>query len=354
MSNTRSFSALPVDIVFHPSWWHQTAGLVFDEDFFFHPKKRVEVEQIMEKVLYERFGQFGLGKYHDIERPVIGAVHLAAGFFLSEIMGCKVEYYENSSPLVLPLNCPLEAIELDRVLKHKRLKSLESLIEQLRLDYSYVCGDINWSGVLNLALDLRGNELFYDFIDEPEQTDCFLQSIFNVIDHFISWIGSETQTTSISVNRTILHTDEKTLLHSECSHTMISEADYRKYFMKYDQIWSQRRGPFGIHYCGNDPHRFAATYSELAKLDFFDVGWGGDVKHIRANLPNTFLNLRLSPVEIKTWDEAQMREIIFSLIDASGNPNLTGICCINMDEEVTDKTITTLFNVVQEAREHFC
>ena len=51
---------LPVDIVLHPSWWYHNEGLVFDQDFYFNYKKRVEVEQKMEKVLYDRWGNFGL------------------------------------------------------------------------------------------------------------------------------------------------------------------------------------------------------------------------------------------------------------------------------------------------------
>ena len=47
---------LPADIVFHPSWWYTHAGITFDEDFFYHPKKRVESERRMEAVLYDRFG----------------------------------------------------------------------------------------------------------------------------------------------------------------------------------------------------------------------------------------------------------------------------------------------------------
>ena len=53
---------LPFDIVFHPSWWHKHAGIIFDEDFFYHPLKRVETEKQMEYELYERFGRYGLGK----------------------------------------------------------------------------------------------------------------------------------------------------------------------------------------------------------------------------------------------------------------------------------------------------
>ena len=75
---------LPVDVVFHPSWWNKHTGIVFDEDFFYDPRRRVADEQLMERTLYERFGDCGLGAHHAEERPEIGAVHLAAGFLLSE------------------------------------------------------------------------------------------------------------------------------------------------------------------------------------------------------------------------------------------------------------------------------
>lgn len=43
-----------------------------------------------------------------------------------------------------------------------------------------------------------------------------------------------------------------------------------------------RHRPFGIHHCGTDPHRFATSYAKVPHLDFLDVGWGGDVKAVRA------------------------------------------------------------------------
>ena len=42
---------LPVEVVFHPSWWNRHAGIVFDEDFFYDPRRRVADEQRMERSL---------------------------------------------------------------------------------------------------------------------------------------------------------------------------------------------------------------------------------------------------------------------------------------------------------------
>lgn len=66
---------LPVDIVLGPAWWHHHEAVTFDEDFFYHPARRVEVERRMEKALHERWGRFGLGENHDRDLPVLGAVH---------------------------------------------------------------------------------------------------------------------------------------------------------------------------------------------------------------------------------------------------------------------------------------
>ena len=74
---------LAADIVLAPAWWFHNEGITFNEDFFYHPARRVEVERQMENVLYERWGKYGLGQDKDKDLPIVGAVHLDAGFLLS-------------------------------------------------------------------------------------------------------------------------------------------------------------------------------------------------------------------------------------------------------------------------------
>src|SRR5512139_1373324 len=93
---------LPVEIVLSPDWWHRHAGIDFDQDFFFHPRRRVEAERIMEQVAYDRWGQFGQGGDRNRDLPLLGAVHLAAGFLLPEMLGCQVEYRADAPPQVHP------------------------------------------------------------------------------------------------------------------------------------------------------------------------------------------------------------------------------------------------------------
>lgn len=344
---------LPVDVVLHPSWWHTHAGITFDEDFFFHPFKRVESERRMEQVLHERFGRYGLGADRDRDLPVIGAVHNAAGFFVSEVLGCEVRYKPDGAPEVIPAGQPTLNVDPDKAFRSPAMKRYERLLDELKARYGYVVGDINWGGVLNIALGLRGQDVFLDMVDEPDKTKAQFRKLAEVIERFTSGIQSETGTSSISVNRNVRHFRKPVFLHSECSHTMISAQNYEDFLMPIDVEWSQRHRPFGIHHCGKDPHRFAASYAKLPWLDFLDVGWGGDVALLRRQLPRTFFNLRLDPMTIVSKTPAEIHEIVLRLVRLSDNPWLTGVCCINMDHIVSDEQICAIFDTVNELREEY-
>ncbi len=350
MSNRIAVPVLPVDIVFHPSWWHTHAGITFDEDFFYHPKKRVESERKMEQVLYDRFGKYGLGENRNDDLPVIGAVHNAAGYLVSEMLGCEIRYNEGAAPDVLPAGIDSFEFDTEIAFKSEAFKRFSALCDDLKKSYGYLTGDVNWSGVLNLALDLRGQELFLDMMDKPESVEVGFGKLAEMISRFVSGVQSETRTSSISVNRVVRFFDQPIRLHSECSNTMISAEDYERFILPIDCAWSQESRPFGIHHCGNDPHRFAASYAKIPHLDFLDLGWGGYVKAIREQLPKTFLNIRLDPVQLVNWTPAEIREIITRLVKESGDPALTGVCCINLDENVKDEQIVAIYEAVEDLR----
>jgi hypothetical protein len=261
-----------------------------------------------------------------------------------------VRYLENNPPLVVPAN--MENLELDEEAPFKTqvYNDFRKLQAELIDKYHYLSGDVNWGGILNIALDLRGQQLFIDMVEIPDKVHRFFRAIRNVISRFVSEIEQKTGTSSLSVNRNLVHLDQPVFLHSECSHTMISEEMYREFLLGYDIEWAEGKAAFGIHYCGRDPHRFGTVFSEIPNLVFLDVGWGGDLKLLREKLPRTFLNIRLSPVEIIDQSHEQLTGTIRSLVSDAADPLLTGVCCINMDEKVTDDRITAIFDTVAQLR----
>ena len=346
-------SLLPVDIVMDPSWWNAHAGITFDEDFFYHPAKRVESERKIAEGLYERWGQYGLGDKDSRDLPVVGAVHLASGFLLSEMLGCEVRYIEDAPPQVVSAGRGDLGISIDDAFSSGVFKKFEAMTESLKAKFGYLLGDVNWGGVLNIALDLRGEMIFMDMFDKSDDVAKYFGQIADFIAGFVNGVQKQTGTSSISVNRVVRHLAEPVYLHSECSHTMISVDDYEKFLLPIDTLWSNTLQPYGIHFCGADPHRFAGSYAKLPRLDFLDVGCGGDLKVLREKLPDTFLNIRLSPVEILQQSEDEIRSTICRLVEDSANPYLTGVCCINMDANVPDSKVSAILSTVEELRKKF-
>lgn len=342
---------LPAEVVFHPSWWNRRAGIVFDKDFFFNPLKRVESEKKMEQILYNAFGQYGLGSDRKENIPTVGPVHLAAGYMIAGMLGCGIEYRADAPPEVIPANTGKPELGIEDPFVGNVFKDFQNMCNDLKTRYGYLYGDVNWSGVLNTALDICGQSIFIEMTDNPQQVHSFFSEISGVLLRFTKIVKELTGSTSIAVNRTVRHLAQPVFLHSECSVTMISESQYSDFLKPIDREWSRQYRPYGIHFCGKDPHRFAQAFAEIPHLDFLDLGWPGDITLLRQHLPDTFLNIRLSPSELAGWDEDAIIKILHKSVQCSGNPFLTGICCINIDSSVTDEKVNALFKTVSHLRE---
>jgi len=345
---------LPVAFVFHPEWWHKHYGLSFEREFFFDPDTRVEADLKMRKILNERFGRYHIEKETDIEpRPCIGAVHLAAGYIISEMFGCDIKFSKDSSPQVIPKDMTDEEtdqIEPVNLTENKTFQELNILIEQLKKRFGYVTGDINWQGVLNVALDLRGDKIFIDMMQNKARARKLFHAITETIKEFVIYIKSETGTSSISVNRTIKFVDPELYLHSNCSVVMISPAMYQNLLLEYDIEMSNIFQPYGIHHCGNNMHVHAEGYTKVPKASFFDVGWGSNISICRQKLPDAFLNLRYDPVKIRNAQPQEIRADIQKMITQSADLEKTGVCCINMGWDVPDENIIAIIDTVNEYR----
>jgi hypothetical protein len=77
------------------------------------------------------------------------------------------------------------------------------------------------------------------------------------------------------------------------------------------------------------------------------------VAELRRHLPETFLNIRYSPVEIVKQTPDEIRQTVRRLVRDSANPWLTGVCCINMDQQVSDEQIGAIFAEVESLREEY-
>ena len=66
-----------------------------------------------------------------------------------------------------------------------------------------------------------------------------------------------------------------------------------------------------------------------------------------------FLNIRMSPVDIINQSAEKIESDITRLVQESDNPWLTGVCCINMDHNVTDDKVTTILETTEALRKQY-
>jgi len=353
MSTIATNRLLPVEIVFHPNWWNKNIGISFDKSFFFDAKSRVDTDLEMRRYLQKKFPDLELVENANEYRPVVGGVLLAAGYIISAILGCDINYSEDSSPEVITKNLTDDQIMSLKILNIHDTEPMDDLVKMmdaLETQFGYLEGDINWEGVQNVALNLRGQELFTDYFTKPELVDKLLTVVAQTIMQFVTYMKKRIGTTSISVNRIVRKVNPKINLHSNCSVTMISPQVYTDFLLKFDQQFAHHFQPYGIHYCGNNMDKMSLPFSKLDGVEFFDVGWGSDIQVCRSFLPEKFFSLRLDPGRLLRESADIIEQDILKLLNVAGPLHLNGLCCINMDFQTPEENIRKIFEIAQHIR----
>lgn len=354
MSSLAPPEFLPVELVFNPNWWYQTAGISFDRSFYFDSAARVRNDVTMRRVLFERYGQLGLGEESPSPRPVIGSLYVAGGFVIPALFGAEIVFAPNAAPQPKPLNLSLEQIEVLEKPDFRETWPMNDFIAQmdaLEAEYGYLVGDMNTDGLLNVAYHLYGQQLFFDFYDNPERARRLLTLIGDLIVDVALYLRERTGSCSISVNRMVERVNPALFLHGNCSVQMISPESFRQLDLPVEQRMAERIQPFGVHHCGSNMHLIAPLYAQLPAV-FFDVGWGSDVACCREALPGAFFNLRLSPIRMLRCSAAEIAQDTEKLLRAAGPLEQAGVCCINMDYGTPDENIFAMVEVVQRYRRY--
>ena len=114
------------------------------------------------------------------------------------------------------------------------MNKILSMMDTLEEQYGYVEGDINWSGLLNTALDLRGQTFMMDYFTNPDLVKHLLDVILETIIQTVNLIKRRTKSSSVAVNRIVGVTNPNVNLHSNCSVTMISKETYEEFHLPYE------------------------------------------------------------------------------------------------------------------------
>ena len=338
---------IPVELIFNPNWWNRHYGISFSMPFYFDKKTRIQNNLVMRHVLYDRFG---IGEFIPRPFPVIGSLHVAGGFVLPALYGVEIRFSENEAPIPLPLNLSREKIFELKAPDLEATWPMDVLIadmDSLEEEFGFVVGDFGTDGILNTGLQLRGQQLFTDFNEDPDLVHHLFSILTETTLALASYLKHRTGTCAIATNRSILNVEPQMYLLSDGSVQMVSPSIYEKYLLAYELRLAEHLQPYGIQYSGDNLQRYSTVNSKVPVI-FFDVDWGSDVARCRQAFPKAFLNLRLSPVDMLQKKPDEIREITTRLLTAGYFPGKIGICCINMDYGTPDENVVAIMEAVKK------
>ena len=336
------------DITFHPGWWYKNAGISFDRRFFDDCVYRVEADMCMRRVLFDKFG---LGEENPVSRPILGSDLIAAGYIFSEMLGCQINYSENSSPKVIREEigfADLDTLSKVTLETSPQWERVEEQIVFLLKEYGAVIPCINLMGIQNIALDLRGQQIFMDYYDEPS----FVHELFSIITHLMISAGKRlkilSKNVSAGVTAIVGKTVQDVFLTSNCSVDMVSLKTYSEFLLPYDNMLAESFSPFGIHHCGGHMERIAPGYALVKNLKFAEVGAGSDLTSVARMLQkDVMINARYSPVKLAKVSKDELEKDLESYAEAVGDTKRLSVSCVGIDANVSDKQVSLFLDTCQ-------
>lgn len=326
---------IPVGVSFHDSWWYQGYGLAQGEEFYRNPDLRVEIRTRMQRLLYEHFGDLGMGSPDPQPDTWVdmGIVVVPALF------GCQVAFRDDSPPWALPLNLSDEEVERLEVPTIQDRWPVTMMLEQaeyLRKKYGRAGIGINWQGALNVALKLRGEQLFVDFYEKPALAHRLLDVVAKTLVEVIRF-----------ANRTEGGFPPDLYVTSNCSVAMISNRTYEEFVLPYDNYVAEHCRPFGIHHCGvADP--VLSGYAKVKNLAFLEAGWGSDIAKARKQFPDLRINARMGVVHLLQSSRDTVVESMRRLI-TNGHPLDTfSVSVVGVEHGTPDENIRAMFEAARE------
>jgi hypothetical protein len=152
-----------------------------------------------------------------------------------------------------------------------------------------VAGFINWQGVLNNALRLRGQDLLIDLFETPELCHHFFEMICSVTIEAIKRLHERQRISGV---------DYRFATISNCSVNMISPEQYEVFLLPHDRRIAAQFETVGIHNCAWNADPYLPLYATIPNLGYIDMGVDSNLGNARALIPNTRRALMYTPMDL--------------------------------------------------------
>jgi uroporphyrinogen-III decarboxylase len=322
---------------FYPDWFHKQYGISFGRKYYFDPETRIEARMAIDKALHERFGDVGLGNPDPKPTPLITAGMAT----LPAVFGCEIVYEDEALPWAMPLNLSEDAVmklEAPDLLGSGPMREWMRQIDYLKAKYGRVVGDLNTTGVQNLALKIRGDQLYIDYFENPELCRHLFGVCTESVRQLFEFNFKTTGTGSMDVTP-MADPGLATLVN--CTIEQISNNSYEEFLLEYDNRIADAFQAIGvgIHHCGS-VDQVLPGYAKVRHLKFVEIGFGSDVRRCREVLgPDVAVNARISPVLMKNGTAAEVAAEVRNLIDAGAPLHNFSIDAVGLTDGTPDENV---------------
>jgi len=314
-----------IAITFSPAWWLTHYG-----------REPEAVER--QSLLYERFGDVGLGEEHPAPpEPCVGGEY--GDRFMAALWGCEIVHQPGCAPAakVLP-DARARMADLDvpdlatSPVAQRALADARALKER----HGHCRAAVNFGGPLNNAVSVFGEEILRACAAEPDLARRVLQQMGAAILAVHDEIVCPLNGVEVSASR------EAGWGIGNCPVCMISPAMYREVVLPAD-LWlvGQFHGGFHLHHCGVFD-AYAEVYRPLSPASL-DLGPGSDLRVARTAYPAAALSTYIEVGALARMNRDAVDAAVRRLVEHAGPAELfTAITVAEAGPEVADETVRHL------------
>ena len=336
-------SDLRVSLGFTPKWYLEKLGIDFSEKWHMDPYYRYESLLKMKSYLNMEFPMvpsFKLEFENDFEKTcaTISGVHGA--MLISLIYGLDVVYFKDNWPSAHPNKVlskeKIENLQPFDLLNNPVMIQLLEQMDTIEKKWGQIQGYINYQGVLNNALRIRGNEIFMDMYEEPEFVHHLFTHIAETMINTSKLIQKRQRESGFDVNL---------LSVSNCTVNMISPEMYEKFILPYDLMISKEYERFGVHTCNWNITPYVNVLKSINKMGYIDMGMSSDMRKVREEFPEARRAVLYSPVELEKKSIIEIERDIKRVYEELAPCDLV---LADIENTTPNSRIKEIFNIVSE------
>lgn len=290
---------LRVSLGFTPAWYHARLSIDFGEEWHADPVYRADCLLTMKRHLHSCFPDveyFTPQMNEEIERTCWTISGVNGILTIPRLYGIEPAFVPNNWPDAragmhigkgqIPVDRPFD---LDR---HPVLVDLYRQMDVIRERSGPIHGYLNYQGLLNIALKVRGNDFFMDLYDDPVWSSRFLNHIADTIAALSRRVQAIQRDSGCDVDL---------LSMSNCVMNMVSPEQYEEFVLPIDRRLSTLYPRFGVHTCRWNADTYLHSLRKIDKMGYIDTGLETDLTRMRELFPDTRRAVLYDPVGLERF-----------------------------------------------------